>query len=362
MDTIALARQLMSHDTVSPVTSRDPYEPVIAVLEDAGIDHTVHEEGDVVNLTARTGNGEPHVCLNGHLDVVPPGNGWTVTEPFDPVVEGGTLYGRGAADMKAALAAQIMAFVDLAQDPSFDGTATLMVVGDEEEGGFDGTQPLVERFPDIDYALIGEATDMDIQVGTRGVLWLDIHLEEDEVHASRPHLTDNVLEQAGAIIDRLGDISLSDAEDEELPAPTATVTVVEADTTQNSIPGEARIGMDIRYVPAQSEESLITDVRDALAPLDLDYRIETVDHGGAFTLEDDHFREVATEVLTEVRGEPPEHITDGGASDGRFFAERGTPFIELGVNQEPVHQHDEHCQVETLPKLRQAYRDIAARL
>lgn len=360
-ETLALAKDLMRYDTISPVTDPAVFRFLEGVLADQGIEAEIHESNGVYSLTAETGAGEPRICLNGHVDVVEPGNGWTVTDPFEPVVKDGKLYGRGAADMKAALAAQIMAFIDLHRD-GFEGHATLMVVGDEEEGGFNGTQPLIAELPRFDYAVVGEPTDFNVQVGVRGIYWADIFLHGQTAHASRPQQGVNATDALPRVLEALRDLELTHEPDEALPAPTAPITVVETDGPQNSIPGEARIGLDIRYTPGMTEKDVENDVRAALDPLDVDYGMRIVDHGAAFKLTDDRFRSIVTDAIQKVRGTRPDHITDGGSSDGRFFAGDGMPFVEIGVNQEPVHQQDEHCAVDDLPDLRDVYCLIAKRL
>ncbi len=362
MDTLQLARELISYDTTSPVTEEDVFDFLKGILEMQGVTAELHDVNGVKNLTATTGNGGTHICLNGHVDVVDAGNGWKRTEPFEPVVEEGKLYGRGAADMKGGLAAEIMAFLDLHNDPDFDGAATLMVVGDEEIGGYNGTKALLEMFPRFDYAIVGEPTDCDIQVGVRGVCWADIFLRGRSVHASRPHLVDNVVDNLPEVLEALRTLELTYDPHPELPEPTAPVTIVETDGPQNSVPGQVRIGLDIRYLPGQSLEQVEEDIRNALAPLDVDYELTLTDHGAAFMLEDDEFCEIATSTVAEITGRTPRHITDGGSSDGRFFAADGTPFIELGPDQEPGHQADEWCRVEHLEQLRETYRKIAKRL
>ncbi len=362
MDEVELARELLKFDTVSPVTDPDVMEFLERFLQVEGIEPEVREIGNVKNLIARTGDGGTSVCLNGHLDVVQPGKDWTVTDPFEPVVEDGRLYGRGAADMKAAVAAQVMAFVDLHNNNDFDGEVTLMLVGDEEKGGFNGTKPLVQEMEPFDYAVIGEPTDLNVQVGTRGVLWVNVFIEGESAHASRPGVADNVMEDVPAVIRELQELEMEHEPDDVLPDPSFTVTGVETDMTQNSIPAEALVQADVRYLPGQDPAYIVARVEEILEDRGVDARVESVDHGGAFTLEDERFRETATEVLTDVRGDEPDHITEGGASDGRFFAERGTPFIELGVNQEPGHMADEYCSVESISTLREAYAGIVERL
>jgi succinyl-diaminopimelate desuccinylase len=246
MDEVELAQELLKFDTVSPVTERDVMAFLERFLQVEGVEPEVREIGNVKNLTARTGDGGTSVCLNGHLDVVPPGKDWSVTDPFEPVVEDGRLYGRGAADMKAAVAAQVMAFVDLHNDPDFDGEATLMLVGDEEKGGFNGTKPLVQEMGPFDYAVVGEPTDLNVQVGTRGVMWVNVFIEGESAHASRPEVADNVMADVPAVIRELQDLKMAYEPDEVLPDPSFTVTGVETDMTQNSSPAEALIQAVVR--------------------------------------------------------------------------------------------------------------------
>lgn len=368
MKTEKIAEKLVSYETVSPVENQDIFQFLKGVLEEHGVEAEIREINGVYNLTAETGSGETSICLNGHLDVVEPEGQWSVTEPFEPVVEDGTLYGRGATDMKGEVAAQVKAFLDLHQDSNFTGKAVLMLAGDEEIGGFNGSKPMVENYYEkdegFDYTIVGEATDMDIQVGTRGVLWLNIILEGEGVHASRAHMARiNVMEELPEVLDRLNNLEMTYENEGELPDPSREVTNVESTETYNSVPGEIKIGMDIRYLPSQTVEGIVKDVEKALEGVDCGVKVEVEqDHGGAFELQDEKFRKVATSVMKNIRGEEPRQITEGGASDGRFFAEKDTPFIELGLNQKSVHGENEFCEIENMRKLRKAYYQISRQL
>lgn len=365
MKTEKLAEQLISYKTVSPVEEPEIFEFVKGVLEEEGVDAEIREIDGVYNLVAETGTGDVSVCLNGHLDVVEPEGEWSMTEPFEPKVEDGKLYGRGATDMKSEAAAQIKAFLDLHRDSNFEGRAVLMLVGDEEIGSFNGSKPLVKEYygkdKGFDYVIVGEPTDLDIQVGTRGVLWLNVLLEGEGVHASRAHMAKiNVMDELPEALDRLNNLELSYKNDGVLPDPSKEVTKVKSTETYNSVPGQVEIGVDIRYLPSQSVDQIVEEVEAALDGLDCGVKVEVEhDHGGAFELEDEKFRKVARDVLENVRDEEPDYITEGGASDGRFFSEQGTPFIELGLNQESVHAENEYCDLEKLRKLREAYYMIA---
>lgn len=379
-----LAADLVAVPTVSPVTDPEPFHLVADLLAAHGVEAEVAAIDGVYHLTAETGTGPPTVCFNGHVDVVEPGarEEWTVTDPFEPTVVDGDLYGRGAADMKGALAAEILAFLDLHRDGDFDGRAVLMVVGDEEVGGHRGTAVLVDDYPDVDYVVVGEATDLDVQVGTRGTAWYDAVLRGEGIHVTRTaDAAANVVAALPEAIERLAAVELAHEPHPELPDPNVEVSFVRTDNTYaagaggdgdgveltyNSLPGRAHLGLDVRYLPDQDVDAIRRALAGALDGLDVEATVELeTDHGGAYVLEDESFGSVVTEVLAEVRDVPVESvrkITEGGASDGRFFGERGVPFVEIGVEQEPVHQADEHCSVEDLKMLREAYAEIARRL
>lgn len=368
MKTEKIAEELIKYRTVSPVKDSEVFEFLKGILEEHGVNAEIHEINGVYNLTAETGSGDTSICLNGHLDVVEPEGQWSVTEPFNPLVLDGKLYGRGATDMKGEVAALIKAFLDLHKDSEFNDRAVLMIVGDEEIGGFNGSKALVEDYYEngkgFDYALVGEATDLDIQVGTRGVLWVNVLLEGEGVHASRGDIVEmNVMEELPEVLERLNSFQMNYSNKGSLPQPSKEVTRVDSTDTYNSVPGEVEIGLDIRYLPSQSVDEIVQEIKDVLKNVNCGIRVEVEhDHGGAFELDDEKFREACKQALTDIRGQVPKQITDGGASDGRFFAEEGTPFIELGLNQESVHAENEYCELENLRKLREAYYGISKRL
>ncbi|MFB6208786.1 MAG: M20/M25/M40 family metallo-hydrolase [Candidatus Nanohaloarchaea archaeon] len=366
-DIVDVAKELIGQETVSPVKDPEIFRTMERYLQENGIKSDIHDIQGVKSLTAEIGNGCTSVCFNGHLDVVEPGVGWEVTDPFDPTVLDGKLYGRGATDMKAEVAAMMKAFVDLRRDPNFDGRAVLMISGDEEIGGENGTKALVESYyrdgDGFDYVINGEPTDLDIQTGTRGAFWLDVYLQGDTVHASRVEDAEkNVLKALPKALERLNEMEL-EVENKKLPDPTLAPTLISSDDTYNSLPAEVHIGMDIRYTPEQKTLEIRQRIEEELEDLEVDVVVESkVDHGGAYQLTDQRFRKIATEELQKVLGREPEHITEGGTSDGRYFAEKGTPYVEIGLNQEMVHRKDEYCEIEDLKKLREAYYLIAKRL
>ena len=357
-----IARRLISQETVSPVSSGSTFGYLKRMLESHGLKPDIREYGGVCNLYA--GFGDESMCFNGHIDVVPPGNGWT-SDPFDPVVTDGRLYGRGASDMKGGLAAQIAAFLEL-KDREHRG-ASLMIAGDEEQGGRKGTSAVLQdlredgRLPEV--AVIGEPTDLDIQVGMRGIVWLDVHVFGDEYHASKPRLGDNAASDLPDVLEALNSLEMSHSEDDRLPEPTSEVTAIDTSDVYNSTPSRITVGMDIRYVRSQSPKTIVRDVEAALSEVDADYRVEVRgNHGEPFLLEDRSLQEAAVSAVESVTGNTPEAVTSGGASDGRFFAREDIPFVEIGLDTEEVHTANESCSVQRMRQLKESYVEFAERI
>lgn len=363
-----LAEKLISFETVSPVEDIEIFEFLADQLESEGLAVEIHDINGVKSLTAETGENGKSICFSGHLDVVPPEGNWETTEPFEPVIQDGKLYGRGATDMKGDVAAMVKAFVDLHRDPDFRDRATLMITGDEEIGGEDGTKHLLERYAEdshrFDYAIVGEPTDLDIQTGTRGVLWLNVELEGDTIHTTRSDRADaNVIEELPEAMNRIRELEFDYSEKTTLPPPSIEIGSVNTDETYNSLPGKAVIGADIRYLPDQKPQEIRSRVEEELSDLGCELKVEIEkDHGGAFELRDNFFRDAVTEAVRTGAQKEPDYITEGGASDGRFFAQHGTPFVELGTNQDMVHRDDEYCLVENLQKLRDIYFEAGMEL
>ena len=362
MKTIELAKELIGFETVSPITDPDIFEFLKLYLEDNGVNSKIHDIRGVKSLTATLGSGKPSICFSGHLDTVAPGSNWEIADPFEPVVENGKLYGRGATDMKTECAALVNAALRLKKS-DFDGSITLMLTGDEEKGGERGTAELAEDMK-FDYAIVGEPTDLNVQIGTRGILWLDIVLEGKSAHSSRAsRTTGNLFEDVPQVLEKLNNLDLDENEDSLLPESVGEVTTVSADNAYNSVPSEIRFGMDFRYSHSQTAEGIIELVDKELSELEVDYRLEVVkDMMKPWVLKDADFKRTVVDAVADITGRIPEQITEGGASDGRFFAKKGTPFVELGLDQEPVHQQDEYCTVEDIVKLENTYVRVAEKL
>jgi succinyl-diaminopimelate desuccinylase len=356
MNSLTLARKLIQYRTVSPVESEDGFKPLKDLFETHGIDYEIIEIDGVNNLIAQKGSGKPHICFNGHLDVVPAEeNSWEITSPYKPLEKNGKLYGRGSADMKGGLASMATAFANL---EDFSGKITFMAVGDEEIEGSVGTKKLIEG-EDIDYAVVGEPTSMDVKIGVRGLLQLGFMIKGNAGHASRPHLADNPMKSTAKAIKVLEEVELH-SDIEEFPDPTFEVTQLETDNPRNVIPGQVKIGVDSRYTSNYDPEELIQKVKNLLKDEEIDFEVTESRYKKPALTENNILKEIAMNAVEKHYSESV-FTCEGGTSDGVFFDNAGIPFIQLGPKK-TSHMSDEHINIEELDQLDQIYQEMAQEL
>ena len=360
MDTLELTKKLVETETETPIKETGKFSAITEILDREQIEYEFFSYEDIKTLIATTGEGEPHICLNGHMDVVPAGDGWTKTEPYQAKEINGKLYGRGTSDMKGGLAASINAFLRLNENEEFSGKVTLMIPGDEEQGGPRGSERYLEERNDFDYALIAEPTDMQLQVGFRGKGHLEIILNGESTHASRPHLAENVLEENMLrAIEHLKNLEWE--EDDKLPNTTSAITQTNTENPRNSIPGKVTLGMDIRTNTVTDTEDIKKKIREKL-PEDIEYKI-IINHVKPHVMvEDQKFLEKIDEATEEVTGEKPDHTVEGGSSDGAHFSRHNIPSLEIGPEQEPIHGPDEYATIEHLEQIEEIFYRTAMKL
>ncbi len=359
MKTEKLAERLIEVETESPVTDADKFEPVHSFLSGHGFEYEMHSHGGVKSLTAGHGSGHPSICLCGHYDVVPAEEDWSVTGPFTPLRREGRLYGRGASDMKGGLAAQMLAFVDLAENEDFQGRVTLMVTGDEELGGPEGAASLLEQSSEYEVALIAEPTDMKVQTGFRGKIHLDLMLRGSGGHASRPEEAENPVDALPGVIEALQSIEWG-KDSTPLPPTTSAVTQLETANPQNSIPSEIRIGMDVRNDTSHGFESVKEKMEQEMP--DVDYSVELDHQKPPVMVEDEELIGSLENAFRSVRGRNPALTTEGGSSDGAHFSRHGVPSLEIGPQQGSIHGPDEYCRIEDIRDLRRILEETCLNL
>lgn len=326
---------------------------------------------DIDNLYARLGSGGPHFCFAGHTDVVPVGDeaAWSAA-PFGGEIRAGRLYGRGAADMKGAIAAFAAAASRLAAEGPIKGSISLLITGDEEGPGINGTakmlRALAARGERFDHCLVGEPTsthrlgDM-MKIGRRGSIngWLTVHGTQG--HVAYPQLADNPLPRLIEMLRRLDAHVLDTGNAHFQPSNFEITSIDTGNGTTNLIPGSARAMMNIRFNDSHTGaglEAWMRGVFDAVtAEMGGSYSFEAKVSGEAFFTAPGPFCQLVVDAIRETTGLTPELSTSGGTSDARFIRAYA-PVVEFGLANETMHKADENVPAEDIGRLADIYEAI----
>ncbi|MBV9929697.1 MAG: succinyl-diaminopimelate desuccinylase [Alphaproteobacteria bacterium] len=366
IDPVELASRLIACPSVTPATGA-----VFDVLEEAlaGIGFEVHRfvlggppDGPVENLVATRGGDGPHFGFAGHLDVVPPGEGWT-SDPFGPEVRGGLLYGRGAVDMKSAVAAFAAACAEM---PGHSGRISFLITGDEEGPATYGTPAIIDWMAEHglkpDMILIGEPTSDArlgdiVKIGRRGSVNMWIDVPGVQGHVAYPHRADNPIPKLARIVTALDALKLDEGS-EAFQASNLEMTAVDTGSkATNVIPGTARIQLNIRFNDRHRGEDLVALVRRTVAAEVPEATVEAKISGEAFLTPPGRLYELITEAIRDETGIEPELSTSGGTSDGRYLI-KVCPVVDFGLPNATMHKLDEAAAVADIHALRRIYGRI----
>jgi succinyl-diaminopimelate desuccinylase len=378
-DPIALARDLLRCPSVTPAEG-GALALLADVLARAGFTVerlTFSESGfaEVQNLYARIGSSPPHFVFAGHTDVVPPGNesNWT-HPPFAAEIADGVLYGRGAVDMKGAVACSLAATLDYLADcgGAPRGSISFLITGDEEGVAVNGTIKLLqwaaERGDTFDCCVLGEPTnpaalgDM-IKIGRRGSLNGALIVSGTQGHVAYPDLADNPIPRLIKIVDALFSQPLDEGSAHFDPSNLEFTSVDVGNPTANVIPGEARARFNIRFNDCHTQSSLkaLIERRAAEAAGDARWRIEWEPcNADAFLTSPGPFVALVSDAIADVTGRTPALSTSGGTSDARFI-KNYCPVVEFGLVNATMHRIDECVSVADLVTLTAIYRRILER-
>ncbi len=326
------------------------------------------EQPDVENLYARIGSGEPHFCFAGHTDVVPVGDldTWSV-DPFGGEIRDGRLWGRGACDMKGAIASFVAAAGRFLQEQdNWSGSLSLLITGDEEGPAVNGTQKVLDWLQDrnetIDACLVGEPTNAaelgdTIKIGRRGSLSGWLRVSGRQGHTAYPHLADNPIPRLVKMLTHLTQAELDQGNDHFQPSTIAVTSVDVGNPANNVIPGEARAAFNIRFNDQHTGASLERWLRQGFDAIGGAYELEIRVSGESFLTPPGDFSELLSAAITASLGRRPELGTAGGTSDARFIR-RLAPVAEFGLVGQSMHQVDENTALADIEALAQAYRAI----
>jgi len=376
IDPVELARDLLRCPSVTPADA-GALGVLAAALEPLGfachrLEFTAPGTPDIANLYARWGSGGRNFCFAGHTDVVPPGDlaGWSVP-PFDGSIKAGRVYGRGAVDMKGAIACFAAAagrFIASA-GAGFDGSISLLITGDEEGPAINGTVKVLDwltaRGERLDACVVGEPTatrllgDM-IKIGRRGSLTGTLTVDGIGGHVAYPHLVDNPVHRLVAMLADLSTVEL-DQGTEHFPATTLQVTTVDVgNPASNVVPAQARAMFNIRFNNVWTGASLTDWLKQRLAIFGGRWALDVRVSGEAFLTPPDALAPLLSEAVHDVVGRRPELSTTGGTSDARFIA-NFCPVAELGLVGQSMHKLDEAVPLDDLAGLTGIYQRVLER-
>jgi succinyl-diaminopimelate desuccinylase len=370
IDPIALATALINCPSVTPARG-EVFDVLEAALTPLGF--TCHRwtmgeppDGPTENMVAIREEGSPHFGFAGHLDVVPPGEGWS-GDPFDARIVDGRLVGRGANDMKSAIAAYVAALSRIGETR---GTLSLLITGDEEGFAVYGTPRIIdwlnERQIRPDMILIGEPTSVDrlgdtVKIGRRGSVNMWIETPGVQGHVAYPHRATNPIPPLARVIAALDAVHLDDGTD-QFPPSNLEFTGIETPThASNVIPGAATAQLNIRFNNLHKGAELVRMVEE-IANLEASgAKVRARISGEAFLTPPGRLFDVIVEAIEEETGAKPELSTSGGTSDGRFLIQL-CPVVDFGLPNATMHKLDESAAVEDIHTLSRIYERVVRKV
>jgi len=370
--TLDFAMELIARASVTPEDG-GCQQLMADKLAAAGFEVEQLRYGKVDNFWAKHGSEGPVLCFAGHTDVVPPGpeDAWQ-SDPFRPEIRDGKLYGRGAADMKSALAAMVDAAVGfVTENPVHKGCITFLITSDEEGPAQDGTKAVIrelyERGEKIDWCVIGDpsstATLGDvIKVGRRGSLSGMLRVHGVQGHVAYPHLADNPIERFAPVLTELYNHRLDEG-NEFFPPSSFQVVQLESGTGfPNVTPGELYTRFNYRYSTVWDHQGIKQQVEEILDSHKLNYTLDWHLSGEPFLTEGGSLIPAVQKAVQAVTGLDPELSTTGGTSDGRFISPAGAEVVEVGAVNATIHKYDEEILVEDIDRMREIYTRIMQHL
>ncbi len=365
MDVIEITQKLIQFDTVTPKGS-DCLDFTQQYLESFGFEGTRLPFGNVDNLFARKGTGNPHIMYVGHVDIVPPGDGWLHT-PFSGVVENDTLYGRGAVDMKGSIGAFLAAIPNI----NNNGSISILLTSDEEGPAKDGVVKVIPWLQANNhvptFALVGEPTSVDkvadtIKNGRRGSISFDIAFYGTQGHVAYPHLAQNAANPLVMLLKSLISAPLDEGTADFQPSNLEIVKLSMPNYAYNVIAGVSYASINIRFNTLHSFESLeeymnLMALKTKAQYGGENFSITPLPSAEPFIASSPEWANFVSKAVEAKTGVAPICSTSGGTSDARFI-HKICPVIELGLLNKTAHHVDEHVPVSDLISLQKIYERI----
>jgi succinyl-diaminopimelate desuccinylase len=373
IDPVELTRDLIRRPSVTPADAgaMDVLQRALTAL---GFTCRRMKFGDIENLYARYGTARPNLCFAGHTDVVPVGDGaaWS-QDPFAADIVDDVLIGRGAVDMKSAIAAFAAAAAAAIDTGKVKGSISFLITGDEEGVATHGTKPVVDALiaegEAVDHCVVGEPTaaavfgDM-IKIGRRGSVNVEITVKGVQGHVAYPHRAANPIPVLVRILAQLQDKPLDEGYPEFQPSNLEVTKVEAPNPATNMIPALASARLSIRFNPAHTGAGLVAWIEGVASDAALDFNgavtVSAQISGEAFLTERSPFTDLVAAAVRDVAGRDPELSTTGGTSDARFIRAL-CPVVELGLVGTTMHAVDERVPVDEIRQMQAVYERLIER-
>ena len=364
--TLNLTKELISKKSITPL-DEGCQDLLINHLELLGFKIEKMPYGKVRNFYARKGHEAPLLVFAGHTDVVPTGPEveWS-SPPFEPTIKNNRLYGRGAADMKASLAAFIISIEEfLAENKNHKGSIGLLITSDEEGIAVDGTVKVIEalknRKEKVDFCIVGEPTCVakfgdTVKNGRRGSLSAKLKVKGIQGHIAYPELIKNPIHTVAPAIDDLVK-TIWDEGNEYFPKTSWQISNINGGTgATNVVPGFVEILFNFRYSSASTADMLKSRFIEILNKHQLDYDIDWEHSGEPYLTEKGSLVNILSDAVEEISGTKPTISTTGGTSDGRFISKLCDQVVEFGPINESIHKIDENVVINDIETLKDVYK------
>ena len=364
--TLNLTKELISKKSITPL-DEGCQDLLISHLELLGFTIEKMAYGNVSNFYARKGHEAPLLVFAGHTDVVPPGpeTKWS-SPPFEPTIKNDRLYGRGAADMKASLAAFIVSIEEfLAENKDHKGSIGLLITSDEEGIAVDGTVKVIEalknRKEKIDFCIVGEPTCVSklgdtVKNGRRGSLSAKLKVKGIQGHIAYPELIKNPIHEVAPAIDDLVK-TIWDEGNEYFPKTSWQISNINGGTgATNVVPGDVEILFNFRYSSASTADMLKSRFIEILTKHQLDYDIDWQHSGEPYLTEKGSLVDILSDAVEAISRTKPTISTTGGTSDGRFISKLCDQVVEFGPINESIHKINENVIIKDIETLKDVYK------
>lgn len=372
IDPIDLTAKLIRCQSVTPADG-GALKLLTTILEKEGFDCNYINRGGILNLIAIWGrnNKGKTFGFNGHTDVVPVGDKslWTV-DPFGGETKNKKIWGRGACDMKSAVAAFVAAAVDYVKETPPIGSIVIAITGDEEGDAIDGTEAILDWMEvnniKVDAFLVGEPTSVDktgdtMKIGRRGSMTVHLSAAGKQGHSAYPHLAKNPIPGLAKLINKISSHELDQGSEYFDPSNLSVTTIDTGNKANNVIPAEIKATINIRFNDLHSSNNLKNWLLSEIKIIENEFNIKFSSifkvSGESFLTLPDNFSSLVQKSIKSTTGITPKLSTSGGTSDARFIKNHA-PVVEVGLVGKTMHQTDEHVELSDIKKLKSIYSSI----